>query len=75
LLTSAGSDTKAQPELYNRPVVSKGFFDYQDGNFEFCDNNEPVAVHVVPYNGINYPKANSLQVLTTDVAVFKANMD
>lgn len=64
-----------QPELYNCPVVSKGFYDYQDGNFEFCDNIEPVGVHVVPYNGNNYPKANSLQVLTTDVAVFKPNMD
>ena len=60
-----------QPELHNCPVVSKGFFDYQDGNFEFCDNIEPVGVHVVPYNGINYPKAN----LTTDVAALKPNMD
>ncbi len=64
-----------QPELYNCSVVSKGFYDYQDGNFEFCDNIEPVGVHVVPYNGNKYPKANSLQVLTTDVAVFKPNMD
>ena len=64
-----------QPELYNCPVVSKGFYDYQDGNFECRDNIEPVGVHVVPYNGNNYPKANSLQVLTTDVAVFKPNMD
>ena len=61
-----------QPELYNCPVVSKGFYDYEDGNFEFCDNIEPVGV---PYNGNNYPKANSLQVITTDVAVFKPNMD
>ncbi|KAL0029100.1 hypothetical protein WJX77_006704 [Trebouxia sp. C0004] len=32
-----------QPELYNCPVVSKDFYDYQDGNFEFCDNIEPVV--------------------------------
>ncbi|DBA83046.1 TPA: hypothetical protein ACH3X1_006819 [Trebouxia sp. C0004] len=33
-----------QPELYNCPVVSKDFYDYQDGNFEFCDNIEPVGL-------------------------------
>ena len=64
-----------QPELYNCPVVSKHFLDYADGNYEFCDNIEPVGVHVVPYIGDNFSTATSLQVIHTDVTVFKPNMD
>ena len=40
-----------EPGLYNCPVVSKNYLDYPDGNFEFADNLEPVAISVVPYIG------------------------
>lgn len=64
-----------QPGLYNSPVVSKNFWNYPDGNFEFCDAIEPIAMNVVPYIGRNFPVASSQQVISTDVAVFKPNMD
>ena len=60
-----------QPELYNCPVVSKRPYDYQDGNFEFCDSLEAVAVQALPYKGSNFPEQSSQQIICTDVAVFK----
>ena len=63
-----------QPGLYNCPVVSKNFLDYADGNFEFADNLEPVAVSIVPYIGRNFAVANSQQVIVTDVSIFKPSI-
>ena len=37
-----------EPGLCNCPVVSKNYLDYPDGNFEFADNLEPVAINLVP---------------------------
>ena len=63
-----------QPGLYNCPVVSKNFLDYADGNFEFADNLEPVAVSIVLYIGRNFAVANSQQVIVTDVSIFKPSI-
>ena len=45
-----------EPGLYNCPVVSKSYLDYPDGNFEFADNLEPVAINLVP---LHWPKLSS----------------
>ena len=63
-----------EPGLYNCPVVSKNYLDYPDGNFEFADNLEPIAISLVPYIGNNFPVAQSQQVIVTDVSVFKPNI-
>ena len=63
-----------EPGLYNCPVVSNNFMDYPDGNFEFADNLEPVAINLVPYIGNNFPVAHSQQVIVTDVSIFKPNI-
>ena len=63
-----------EPGLYNCPVVSKNYLDYPDGNFEFADNLEPVAINLVPYIGKAFPVAQSQQVIVTDVSVFKPNI-
>lgn len=63
-----------QPGLYNCPVVSKNFFDYADGNFEFADNLEPTAISLVPYIGRNFAVTDSQQVIVTDVSVFKPSI-
>ncbi|DBB03197.1 TPA: hypothetical protein ACH3X1_000009 [Trebouxia sp. C0004] len=63
-----------EPGLYNCPVVSKNYLEYPDGNFEFADNLEPVAINLVPSIGKNFPVAQSQQVIVTDVSVFKPNI-
>ena len=73
---SAGTSTKERSLVYISPVVSKNYLDYPDGNFEFADNLEPVAINLVSYInfGKNFPVVHSQQVIVTAASVFKPNI-
>ncbi len=60
--------------VYTCPVVTRKYYNEENGNFWRCDLLEPVAIGLGPYYGtgyIGYAQQDLWQVLVRDVETFK----
>ncbi len=61
--------------VYTSPVVTRKYYNEENGNFWRCDLLEPVAIGLGPYYGIGYigyAQQDLWQVLVRDVETFKS---